>query len=236
MNTAVRVQKLTVQKDGRALLNKINVDLPAGKITGIIGPSGAGKTTLMRTIVGLQQFSDGSVDVLGLPAGSAELRAKVGYMTQSVSLYPDLTLIDNLRFFAAMTATPAERIARVLRDVDLRRQAKQMVHTLSGGQQSRASLAVALLAKPELLILDEPTVGLDPVLRNKLWQLFGEFREEGMTILLTSHVMDEAERCDELLLLREGKVLATGTPKSLMRKTHTDTVEESFVRLVGKRK
>lgn len=236
MNTAIRIQKLSVQKAGRALLNKVSAELPTGKITGVIGPSGAGKTTLMRTIVGLQQPSSGSVEVLDLPAGSTELRAKTGYMTQAVSLYPDLTLIDNLRFFAAMTSTPAERIARVLRDVDLRRQAKQMVGTLSGGQQSRASLAVALLSRPDLLILDEPTVGLDPVLRNKLWELFNELKNEGATILLTSHAMDEAEHCDELLLLRDGKVLAAGSPKGLIRKTRSRSVEESFIQLVGKKK
>lgn len=232
MDTAVEIKNLSVIKSGQHILDSISASLPSDKITGILGPSGAGKTTLMRVIVGLQKAHAGSVEVFGLSAGSPQLRSDIGYMTQAVSIYPDLTLAENLRFFATMAGASKSRIQEVLEEVDLRPQAGQLVSTLSGGQQSRASLAIALLARPKLLVLDEPTVGLDPVLRKRLWQQFAELKARGSTLLVTSHVMDEASHCDELLLLREGKLLVYGKPKELMERSHTHSVEDSFIRLV----
>jgi ABC-2 type transport system ATP-binding protein len=232
MASAIKINKLDVTIDGQKILKGVSAEIPERNITGILGPSGAGKTTLMRVIVGLQKAHGGQVEVFGLPAGSGRLRREIGYMTQAVSVYPDLTLAENLRFFSAMTNAPKNRVNEVLDEVDLRAQAKQLVGTLSGGQMSRSSLAIALLAKPKLLVLDEPTVGLDPVLRKRLWQLFHELKEQGTTILVTSHVMDEASHCDELLLLRGGKLLAYGGPDELMARSHTNSVEESFVSLV----
>jgi ABC-2 type transport system ATP-binding protein len=153
-------------------------------------------------------------------------------MAQGFGVYPDLTLAENLRYFAAMTGLPAQRAEEVLHDVDLMPQAKQLVSTLSGGQQLRASLAIALLRQPKLLVLDEPTVGLDPVLRQQLWELFRNMARQGATLLISSHIMDEASHCDHLLLLRQGKVLATGTPAELQSRTHSHDMENSFLRLV----
>ena len=232
MNTAIKIKNLQIILEDQKILTGVSAELPEGRITGILGPSGAGKTTLMRVIVGLQQVHGGSVEIFGQPAGSPGLRREIGYMTQAVSVYPDLTLLENLRFFAAMTNAPKNRVNEVLNEVDLTPQASQLVSTLSGGQQSRASLAIALLARPKLLVLDEPTVGLDPVLRKRLWQQFHDLKAKGSTILVTSHVMDEASHCDELLLLRNGKLLAHGEPKELMDKAHAKSVEESFVSLV----
>lgn len=232
MAIAIEIDNVRVIKGGQPVLDDISAKLVSGQITGILGPSGAGKTTLMRVIVGLQKPASGQVRIFGSSAGSPGLRRDIGYMTQAVSVYPDMTLTENLRFFAAMSEAPAARVTEVLKEVDLQPQAKQLVSTLSGGQQSRASLAIALLARPRLLVLDEPTVGLDPVLRKRLWVLFAELARGGTTLLVTSHVMDEASHCDQLLLLREGKLLAEGTPAELQRRSHTRSVEESFIQLV----
>jgi ABC-2 type transport system ATP-binding protein len=232
MDTAIKIRNLRVVKNGRPVLDDVTANIGTGQVTGVLGPSGAGKTTLMRVIVGLQQPARGQVSVFGQAAGSPALRPDIGYMTQALSLYPDITLTENLRFFATMANAPSRRIAEVLEEVDLAPQAKQMVATLSGGQQSRASLAIALLARPRLLVLDEPTVGLDPILRRRLWKLFAELAKDGTTLLATSHVMDEAAHCDQLLLLREGKLLAFGTPAELNRRSHTASIEEGFIKLV----
>jgi ABC-2 type transport system ATP-binding protein len=232
MESAITLRDVRVVKNGRPILDGVSAEIAKGQITGMLGPSGAGKTTLMRVIVGLQKPASGSAEVFGHAAGSAGLRKTISYMTQAVSVYPDLTLRENLRFFAAMTDAPAGRVAEVIETVDLKRQAKQLVGTLSGGEQSRVSLAIALLARPQLLVLDEPTVGLDPVLRKRLWQLFSELASGGTTLLVSSHVMDEAAHCDRLLLLREGTLLAHGTPNELKRRSGARSIEESFIQLV----
>lgn len=208
-----------------------------GQITGFIGPSGAGKTTLIRAIVGRQQINGGTVTVFGRPAGAASLRSQQSYMTQEVSIYDDLTVGENVRYFAAMhglRGTAAKQaLHEVLAAVHLQDKANSLVSNLSGGQKQRASLAIALLGRPKLLVLDEPTVGLDPVLREQLWQLFHQLCDQGTTIIISSHVMDEAERCDYLALIRDGQVVAQGTPVKLKQQTGTDTIEASFLQLVG---
>ena len=238
MEAAVRIQKLTVTvgKDFRAL-NNVTVDLPAGKIIGLIGPSGAGKTTLIRSIVGRQKLTAGTISLFGLTAGDKRLRQTVSYMTQEISVYPDLTVQENIDYFATMFGIPrrmrAAEVSRLIDTVDLRPQSEQIVDKLSGGQKQRVSLAIALIGKPKLMVLDEPTVGLDPLLREQLWVLFRKLSAEGMTIIVSSHVMDEAERCDELLLIRNGQILAQGSPQELCNRTNTDSVEQSFLALVG---
>jgi ABC-2 type transport system ATP-binding protein len=216
----------------------LSVDVPAGSLVGLLGPSGCGKTTLMRCIVGVQKVAGGSVEVLGRPAGARELRRTIGYVTQAPSVYPDLTVSENLAYFAAVLGLRGERrraeVARVLDLVVLTDHSTARVDRLSGGQLSRVSLAAALLGEPELLVLDEPTVGLDPVLRRDLWTLFRRLGNEGKTLLVSSHVMDEAVRCDRLLLMREGGILADDTPQGVLTATRTDDVEQAFLALVDR--
>ncbi|MFJ7592611.1 ABC transporter ATP-binding protein [Streptomyces sp. NPDC097617] len=241
---AVHAHDLTVRRGTgrtpRTVLDSLAFDVPRGRITGLLGPSGCGKSTLMRAIVGTQARVTGTLDVLGHPAGHPRLRSRIGYVTQAPSVYDDLTVRQNLDYFAAVLdpgRAAADRraaaVARAITDVDLTSRAGALAGNLSGGQRSRVSLAVALLGTPELLVLDEPTVGLDPVLRRDLWNLFHDITTtRGTTILVSSHVMDEAERCHDLLLMREGRILAQGTPDALRTRTHSATVEEGFLRLV----
>ncbi|MEY9993310.1 ABC-2 type transport system ATP-binding protein [Streptomyces sp. V4I8] len=237
--TAIRAETLNVRRGTRQVLRALDFTVPRGQITGLLGPSGCGKTTLMRAIVGTQAKVTGTLDVLGRPAGHPTLRTRIGYVTQAPSVYDDLTIRQNLTYFAAILApghTAADRrhdVDRVLADVDLTSHADALAGNLSGGQRSRVSLAVALLGTPELLVLDEPTVGLDPVLRRDLWNLFHDIAaSRGATLLISSHVMDEAERCHRLLLMREGRILADDTPDALRTRTHSETVEAAFLHLV----
>ncbi|MEU8976614.1 ABC transporter ATP-binding protein [Streptomyces monashensis] len=240
MNNAVRADDLTVVRGRRTVLHHLGFTVQPGRITGLLGPSGCGKSTLMRATVGTQAAVTGTLDVLGHPAGHPALRSRVGYVTQAPSVYDDLTVRQNLEYFAAILdpgRAAAERrhehVTRAITDVDLSSHADALAGTLSGGQRGRVSLAVALLGAPELLVLDEPTVGLDPVLRRDLWHLFHQLAAtRGTTLLVSSHVMDEAERCHRLLLMREGEILADDTPDALRTRTGTDTVEAAFLRLV----
>lgn len=229
---AISINHLRVMRGGREVLRDLNLDIKRGCITGLLGPSGCGKTTMMRAIVGVQVVEAGSVAVLGLPAGTPALRAKVAYVTQAPSVYDDLTVEANLRYFARLYGVPHSRIASAIATVGLSDHSTKLVRNLSGGQRTRASLATALLAEPELLILDEPTVGLDPVLRVELWDTFRSLAEAGSTLLVSSHVMDEAERCDELVLMREGEILAHCPPPQLLVETGAPNVEEAFLSLV----
>ncbi|HUC87015.1 MAG TPA: ABC transporter ATP-binding protein [Candidatus Saccharimonadales bacterium] len=231
--SAIAVEHLGVAIGGREILSGVTIDIPEGKVIGLLGPSGSGKTTLMRTIVGLQKPKTGHVMVFGLLAGSKQLRKEVGYMTQAPSVYGDLTVEENLRYFGTLVGEGKPRISTIMADVDISALGGRLVSGLSGGERARVSLAVAMLAQPPLLVLDEPTVGLDPLLRQQLWQKFHELARGGTTLLVSSHVMDEASRCDGLLLIREGKLLAAGSPSALKAQTKTQSVEEAFIQLVG---
>jgi ABC-2 type transport system ATP-binding protein len=228
---AIEIERLRVRRGGMLVLDGLTLDVAAGSVTGLLGPSGSGKSTLIRSIVGVQIVESGSVRVLGRPAGSAELRARVGYVTQAPSVYGDLTVRENLDYFARILGVEDERIEETVDEVDLRGQTQQLVGSLSGGQRSRVSLATALLNRPELLVLDEPTVGLDPVLRRDLWALFHRLAEAGSTLLVSSHVMDEATRCDALLLLRDGDLIASVTPDELRARTGEQDLESAFLAL-----
>ena len=230
--SAIRVEGLRVVRGGAVVLPDLSCEVAAGAVTGLLGPSGSGKSTLLRAVVGVQRVTGGTIDVLGLPAGSPPLRARVGYMTQAPSVYGDLTVRENLRFFARVLGLPASAVAKAIDDVALGDFADRVVTRLSGGKRTRVSLAAALVGEPELLVLDEPTVGLDPLLRRDLWELFHELASAGKTLLVSSHVMDEADRCDALLLLRDGKLLAQDTPAAIRAQTGAEQLDEAFLRLV----
>jgi ABC-2 type transport system ATP-binding protein len=225
----VAVRDLRVRRGGRLVLPAISLEVAPGRVTGLLGPSGSGKTTLMRAIVGVQIVESGEVTVLGLAAGAPELRRRVGYVTQAPSVYGDLTVRENLAYFGRILRAPSERVDEALSTVALTERAEQVVRTLSGGERSRVSLASALLGRPALLVLDEPTVGLDPVLRRDLWRTFHELADAGVTLLVSSHVMDEAGRCHDLVLLRDGRVVATGSPDELRHRTGREDLEEAFL-------
>ncbi|MGW5573449.1 ABC transporter ATP-binding protein [Nocardia thailandica] len=229
---AVAAADLVVRRGKSTVLHGLSLDIPRGRITGLLGPSGCGKTTLMRGIVGTQIVESGTVTVLGLPAGDPALRRRIGYVTQAPSIYADISVRENVAYFAALYGRDRAAVADALDAVGLTRFAGQRGDELSGGQKTRVSLACALVARPELLVLDEPTVGLDPVLRVELWQQFHALADAGTTLLVSSHVMDEAEHCDRLLLLREGRLLAQLTPAELRERTGEQNLETAFLTLI----
>ena len=235
MARAIEVRDVGVTLGGRPVLDGLSFTVPAGQVTGLLGPSGCGKTTLMRCVVGVQRIDRGEVRVLGMPAGSPPLRCRVGYVTQTPSVYGDLSARDNARYFAALYGTSRAAADRTLAEVGLADRAAQMVGTLSGGERARVSLACALLAAPELLVLDEPTVGLDPLLRQDLWARFHALAAAGTTLFVSSHVMDEAGRCDRLLLMRDGRLIADDAPDAIRAATGTADLEEAFLRLIRRR-
>ena len=226
---SIQIRDLRVRRGGRLVLPGVSIDVRPGVVTGLLGPSGSGKSTLMRAIVGVQIVESGEVTVLGGPAGSPENRRRVGYVTQAPSVYGDLTVRENLHYFARVLGVPTDRVDEAIAIVDLGGHERQVVRTLSGGERSRVSLATALLGHPDVLVLDEPTVGLDPVLRRDLWETFHRLADDGTTLLVSSHVMDEAERSDDLILMREGHIVATGAPDALREQTGRTDLEEAFL-------
>jgi ABC-2 type transport system ATP-binding protein len=231
MNNVLEVRDLLVVRGGCEVLPGLSLDVAPG-VTGLLGPSGCGKSTLLRSVVGVQQVRGGTVTVLGAPAGHRSLRDRVGYVTQAASVYDDLSVDENLRFFARVLGVGTDGVEAAVEAVDLADHRDRPVGSLSGGQRSRASLAVALLGEPDVLVLDEPTVGLDPVLRRDLWALFHRLADAGTTVLVSSHVMDEADRCDRLLLMREGRVIADGTPEEIRQRSGSADIESAFLRIV----
>ncbi|AIH60356.1 ABC transporter ATP-binding protein [Mycobacterium tuberculosis] len=229
---AVIIDQLRVIRGKRLALQDVSVRVACGTITGLLGPSGSGKTTLIRCIVGSQIIASGSVSVLGQPAGSAELRHRVGYMPQDPTIYNDLRVIDNIRYFAELCGVDRQAADEVIEAVDLRDHRTARCANLPGGQRARVSLACALVGRPDLLVLDEPTIGLDPVLRVELWDRFTALARRGTTLLVSSHVMDEADRCGDLLLLRQGQLLAHTTPHRLRKETGCTSLEEAFLSIV----
>jgi ABC-2 type transport system ATP-binding protein len=238
-DVAVRADDLVVSRGGHVILDGLTFTVPRGRVTGLLGPSGCGKTTLMRTLVGVQVIDAGRAELLGLPAGDPRLRPRLGYATQEPAVYTDLTLAENLRYFGTVLGLPrsrlADAIARTVATLDLGGLERRLVGTFSGGQLARADLAVALLAQPDLLVLDEPTVGLDPVLRRDLWAMFHRLAAGGTTLLVSSHVMDEAARCDDLLFMREGRFLAAASPGEMLAATGTADLEAAFLALASRR-
>lgn len=229
---AITAQKLVVRKGKTEILHGLDMTIQAGTITGLIGPSGSGKTTLMRAVVGVQKY-EGILQVLDQPAGKASLRPRIGYVTQSPAVYDDLTVKQNIHYFARVAGVSMHDVEAMIAKVQLEDKQKQLVHSLSGGQRARVSLAVALLGDPDVLVLDEPTVGLDPILRNELWEQFEELAKQGKTLLVSSHVMDEAERCSELVLIRDGDLLWNDSRQKLLEQTRASNVGDAFVTMIG---
>ncbi|HZE39554.1 MAG TPA: ABC transporter ATP-binding protein [Stackebrandtia sp.] len=232
MTTAIDIESLDIRRGRRPVLRGVTCRVGVGSVTGLLGPSGSGKTTLMRAIVGVQKIRAGRITVLGSPAGHRRLRRRLGYVTQSPSVYPDLSVYANVRYFASLFAAGAAASRSAIAEVGLTDASRQLVGNLSGGQRARVSLACALIARPELLILDEPTVGQDPVLRDDLWQHFHRLAAAGTTLLVSSHVMDEAARCQRLLLIREGRLVADDTPAALREATGTADLEQAFLHII----
>ncbi len=228
---AITAKQLIVNKGHKKILGPIDLEVKKGTITGLIGPSGSGKTTLMRSIVGVQAYQ-GMLDVLGLKAGARQLRSKIGYVTQSPAIYSDLTVKQNIAYFATIAGASTADVQKVIVDVDLASHENQLAINLSGGQRARVSLAIALLGDPELFVFDEPTVGLDPILRDNLWKMFADLARNGKTLLISSHVMDEAERCDELLLMRDGMLLWNDSKRQLLKHTGEETISDAFVAMI----
>jgi ABC-2 type transport system ATP-binding protein len=235
MDHAIAIEGLVVRRGGRDTVRVPALQVEAGRVTGLMGPSGCGKTTLMRTIVGVQRIAAGHVEVLRRPAGGAALRARVGYMTQAPSVYGDLTVRENLRFYARVLGVAATRVAEVIDAVRVPARSGQLVRDLSGGERARVSLAAVLLGEPYVLVLDEPTVGLDPLLRVELWRLFARLAQRGATLLVSSHSLEEARHCDRLLLMRDGEILVSDTPGGLSERTGHDNLEDAFVAVVSER-
>jgi ABC-2 type transport system ATP-binding protein len=233
VNNLVEVRDLVVDRGGRRVLHGLDLIIEQGSVTGLLGPSGCGKSTLMRSLVGVQELTSGRVTIAGSEAGSKQLRSRIGYVTQAASVYDDLTVRENLAFFGDVLGADGSSVDRAIETVDLASHADAVVGRLSGGQRSRASLAVALLNTPDILVLDEPTVGLDPVLRRDLWALFHRLADDGAAVFVSSHVMDEADRCDRLLLMREGRIIADDTPQHIREKTQTEDIESAFLALVA---
>ncbi|WP_369202378.1 ABC transporter ATP-binding protein [Streptomyces sp. PU-14G] len=233
---AVSAYGLHVARGRTKVLTDVSFGVPRGAVVGLLGPSGCGKTTLLRCVMGIQAGMGGHVQVLCHGAGARALRTRVGYVTQAPSVYGDLTVLENLQYFAAALGLRGWRrenaVVRVIKEVDLAGCADRTVKRLSGGQYSRVSLAVALLGAPDLLVMDEPTVGLDPLVRRELWEVFARLARGGTTLMVSSHVMDEADRCDRLLLMREGRLLASCDRTELLAHTGSCSVEEAFSRLV----
>ena len=234
MASAISITDLSVIRGRTRILSQFNLEVESRAILGLLGPSGSGKTTIMRSVAGLQRLTGGSIRVLGSPAGDKSLRTRIGYSTQDASIYRDLTCRENIDYFSALQGHASSSTDEILELVDLSKNRKQLAATLSGGERARLALATALVGVPEILILDEPTVGLDPLLRRDLWSLFHRFTDEGKTLLVSSHMMEEADHCDELVLLRNGAILASGTPRELRDQTGVENMDAVFISLVEK--
>ena len=231
METVLDIDRLYVRRSGNLVLNNLTLEIHGERVIGLLGASGSGKSTLMRCLVGVQRIESGTITIMGLPAGAKELRRKVGYVSQSPAVYLDLTVMENLDYFSSIFSLPYSRLREVVETVSLAGAQKQLASSLSGGQRARLSLAIALLPSPSLLVLDEPTVGLDPLLREELWNYFHELANQGCTLIVSSHVMDEAERCDDLVLLRDGKIMFHSTPATLKASTESDNLDSAFLAL-----
>ncbi|WP_270997712.1 ABC transporter ATP-binding protein [Listeria seeligeri] len=234
---AIKVTDLTVKIGKKDILSNMSLEIKKGEIFGLIGPSGAGKTTLVKTIIGMEKATTGQTEVLEKRMPNLSVISKIGYMAQSDALYTDLTAKENLDFFASLYSIKRnekkERMNYAAKLVNLEPDLTKKVSNYSGGMKRRLSLAISVLADPDVLILDEPTVGIDPELRKSIWEELAELKANGKCILVTTHVMDEAEKCDRLAMIRNGKIIAVGTPQELSGKTTSGKLEDAFLEFGG---
>ncbi len=231
---AVRAVDLVKAFGGLRAVDGVSFDLPPGRIYGLLGPNGSGKTTLIRMLTGMARVTSGHAEILGVAMPSRTNLSRIGYMTQSDGVYPALSVAENVQFFAAAYGVTSDQAATdALELVDLADRGDAITMTLSGGQRRRLSLACALVHRPPMLFLDEPTVGIDPLLRVQFWGHFRTLVAAGTTIVVSSHVMDEADRCDELLFMRAGRVIARGSGADLRREARTDDLEQAFLHYAG---
>jgi len=236
--TPVLVKKLRKEFDGLVAVDDLDMSIGKGVLYGLIGPNGSGKTTAIRMLMGLLRPTGGEAEVLGVKVPGRAAVARIGYMPQEMAIYPDLTVHENLELFAELYAVPKEEFAKrealLLDVIDLRARRDSIVSQLSGGMKHRTSLACALVHDPELLFLDEPTVGVDPELRVGFWSYFQDLKARGKTVVLTTHYMDEAFRCDIVGMMRAGKLIAEGAPKDLMAKAGVSDLEAAFMFFSGR--
>lgn len=226
---SIELRGIEVQRGGHPIITDLNLTVRSGEVFGLIGPSGSGKTTLIRGLLGLSPITNGSARVLDWSPGDASLRSRIGYMPQDAAIYPDLSARENLEFFAAIYRVDRQRIDDLLGMLDIEAIADRPVMTYSGGQRQRVALAAALIPKPEILLLDEPTVGLDPRLRVHLWETFRRLAHDGDTLVVSTHVMDEAEKCDRIAFMMDGQVVATGTPDELREQAGVSDLESAVL-------
>jgi ABC-2 type transport system ATP-binding protein len=233
----VSVKDVSKNFGKQEVLKNISMEIEKGEIFGLLGPSGAGKTTLVKMIAGIETTTTGSIHVLDVKMPNLSILSVIGYMAQSDALYSELSAIENLEFFASIYGLKGskrrDRISEVMEIVNLTNELKKPVGQFSGGMKRRLSLGAALLHEPKLLILDEPTVGIDPVLRQSIWKELKKLSQQGITIIVTTHVMDEAEKCDRLGMIREGALIAVGTPEYLKNQTGVTTIEKAFLQYGG---
>lgn len=234
---AIKVTDLTVKIGKKDILSNMSLEIKKGEIFGLIGPSGAGKTTLVKTIIGMEKATTGQTEVLEKRMPNLSVISKIGYMAQSDALYTDLTAKENLDFFASLYSIKRnekkERMNYAAKLVNLEPDLTKKVSNYSGGMKRRLSLAISVLADPDVLILDEPTVGIDPELRKSIWEELAELKANGKCILVTTHVMDEAGKCDRLAMIRNGEIIAVGTPQELSSKTTSGKLEDAFLEFGG---
>ena len=233
---APAVEAVALHKDFGPIhaVDGIDMALPPGRIYGLLGPNGSGKTTLIRLLVGLASATSGQARVLGVEMPSRSNLARIGYMTQSDGIYPELSVWENLSFFAALYGqTDRAALIRALELVELDGRLGTPAMQLSGGMRRRLSMACALAHRPAVIFLDEPSVGVDPALRVQFWDHFHRLAADGATLLVSSHVMDEADRCDELFFIRDGRVLAQGAPDALRKRAGTENLETAFLQFAG---
>lgn len=233
MKDATNDDAVVMEHASARIVDNATFVLPRGSMTALVGPSGSGKTTLMRMIVGTQANVQGNVSVLGKPAGHANLRSKVTYATQAASVFEDLTVKENIDYVRSIYQLSKQRRDAIIERLGLQEHADTLCGRLSGGQRSRVSLAMALLPSPELMVLDEPTVGLDPLLRRELWEMFHELVHEGTTLIISSHILDEADQCEHVLFVDEGRV-EHATRDDVLARTGTDSMEDAFLEVMGR--